>query len=571
MVTLTKLMELFSKKERYKYILLIFLSLVSTFTELISIAMLIPLLASISGEKEFISDFLVNIGLKAELINYLDFQIILILLMFLFFLKFLFLFMISYYRNNFIFDFQLRLTNDLFAKYLKREYLFHVSNNSAKLIKDITEEVHRVSLGYMGSLTTIILDSIMIAVLLIFLLFFQIKTTFIVIIFAALIIYLIYRNLKNKIANLGEKREKYNFFHLKNILQAFEGIKEIKIFQKENEVSKNFNTNSTKARNINWLIMFLNETPRLFFELISVASFLLILWFFVELDYSFFEIISYFTIILAVFIRLMPSINRFIVSYINLTVNKRSLDVIFKELSENSIQEVKSQTEKKISFNKNIIIKNLSFSYENEKNKVFDKFNLEIQKGEFIALIGVTGSGKSTLIDLIVGLLPPNDGKILADGKNIEINKNDWFDKIGYVPQNIFLNDDSIENNIAFTMDNKKVNKSKILEVAKLSQIYEFIKNKQKGFDTIIGERGAKLSGGQRQRIGIARALYSNSEILVLDEFTSALDIKTEEEILMELSKLKKNKTIIISTHKSNVLKYCDRVFDVKNKIFINI
>ncbi len=571
MRNISKLIELFSKKEKYKYILLIFLSLISTFLELISIAMLIPLLASLSGDKELISDFLINFGIPTELIKYLDFQIILILLMALFLLKFCFLLMISYYRNNFIFDFQLRLINDLFSKYLKRRYLFHVSNNSAKILKDITEEVHNVSIGFMGSLTTIILDSIMIAVLLIFLLLIQIKTTFIVIIFAGIIIYLIYRNLKNKIANLGEKREKYNFIHLKNIMQAFEGIKEIKIFRKENEISKNFNTNSIKVKNINWLIMFLNETPRLFFELISVASFLIILWFFVKLDYSFVEIISYFTIILAVFIRLMPSINRFIVSYINFTVNKRSLNVIFKELLENSIQDVKSVTKEKISFNKNIVIKNLSFFYENEENKVFNKFNLEIQKGEFIALIGITGSGKTTLIDLIVGLLSPNVGEILSDGRNIEINKNDWFDKIGYVPQNIFLNDDSIENNIAFTVDSKKVNKEKVIEVSKLAQIYEFIKNKQEGFNTIVGERGAKLSGGQRQRIGIARALYNNSEILVLDEFTSALDIKTEEEILLELSKLKKTKTIIISTHKSDVLKHCDRVFDVKNKTFITV
>ena len=571
MTSVSKLLILFSKKEKYKYFVLILLSVLSTFFELVSIAMLIPLLASISGDKEFILDFLMNLGLSTDLIKYLDFQIMLILVLALFFFKFCILLMISYFRNNFIFNFQLRLNNDLFAKYLKKKYLFHVSNNSAKILKNITEEVHNVSVGFMGSLTTIILDIITISVLLIFLLFVQIKITFIVIIFTGVIIYIIYRYLKNKITNLGEKREKYNFFHLKNLMQAFEGIKEIKIFQKESEISKNFNINSIKIKNINWLIMFLNETPRLFFELISVTSFLIIFWFFVKLEYSFVEIISYFTIILAVFIRLMPSINRFVISYINFTVNKRSLNIIFEELSENSIEEEKTKTKEKISFNENITIKNLSFFYENENHKVFDKFNLEIQRGEFIALIGFTGSGKTTLIDLIVGLLSPNDGEILSDGKNIEINKNDWFKKIGYVPQNIFLNDDSIEKNIAFTSDVKKINKSKIIEAAKLSKIYEFIKKKEKGFDTMVGERGAKLSGGQKQRIGIARALYNNSEILVLDEFTSALDVKTEEEILLELSKLKKTKTIIISTHKSDVLKHCDRVFDVNNKTFLNV
>ena len=572
MNNINKLIKLFSKKEKYKYILLLFLSFVSTFLELISIAMLIPLLASISGEKSFISDFINNIGLPADLVNYLNFENILILIMILFFLKFCFLLAISFFRNNFIFDFQLRLVNKLFKKYLKKKYLFHVSNNSAKILKDITEEVHNVSIGYMGSLTSMILDSIMILTLLSFLLFVQIKTTFIVIMFTGIIIFATYRYLKNKISDLGVKREKYNFIHLKNIMQAFEGIKEIKIFQKEDEISKNFNNNSKNVKHINWLVMFLNETPRLFFELISIISFLIILLFFVKLDYSFVEIISYFTLILAVFIRVMPSINRLVVSYINITVNKKSLNVIFEELLENTTLELnKPQTCKKIHFDKSIVIKNLTFYYENNENKIFDKFNLEIKKGEFIALIGATGSGKTTLIDLIAGLLSPNGGEILSDDENIENNKNSWLDKVGYVPQNIFLNDDSIEKNIAFTTEEEKVDKNKVVEVAKQSQIYEFITSIKDGLNTIVGERGAKLSGGQKQRIGIARALYNNSEILILDEFTSALDIKTEEEILQELSKLKKDKTIIISTHKSDILKHCDKVFDVKNKNFIKI
>jgi ABC-type multidrug transport system fused ATPase/permease subunit len=571
MRSIYKLTKLFSKNEKCKYILLILLSLVSTFLELFSIAMLIPLLASISGEKSFISDFISNIGLPVDLIKYLDFGNILILIMVLFFLKFFFLLTISYFRNNFIFDFQQRLVNELFEKYLKKNYLFHISNNSAKILKNITEEVHHLSIGYMGSLTSIILDCIMIFALLTFLLFVQIKTTFIVIIFSGIIIYIIYRNLKNKITNLGELREKYNFIHLKNILQAFEGIKEIKIFQKEAEISKNFSNNSKNIKHLNWLLMFLNETPRIFFELISIMSFLAILLFLVKLEYLFIEIISYFTIILAVYIKLMPSINRFVVSYINITLNTKSLNVIFEELSEKkSVLTNESEIKKKIYFKNKIVIKNLTFYYENNKHKIFDKLNLEIRKGEFVALVGITGSGKTTLIDLIAGLLSPNEGEILSDNRNIESNKSDWLNKVGYVPQNIFLYDDSIEKNIAFTTNEKKVNRNKVIEAAKQSQIYEFITSKKDKLDTIVGERGARLSGGQKQRIGIARALYNNSEILIFDEFTSALDIHTEEKVLQELAKFKNKKTIIISTHKSNILKHCDRVFDVKKKKFIN-
>jgi ATP-binding cassette, subfamily B, bacterial PglK len=570
MESIHKLFKLFSKKEKYKYIILVFSSFISTFLELISIALLIPLLLSINNEETFTSDFISKIGLPSDLINYIDFINILIFMMIVFFLKFCFLLTISYFRYNFIFRFQLELMNKLFVNYLKRDYLFHVYNNSAKILKDITEEVHNVSVGYMGSLTSIILESIMIVVLLSFLLVIQIKTTFIVIIFAGIILYIIYIILKKNITNLGEKREKYNLINLRNIMQAFEGIKEIKIFQKEKEISQNFINNSKKIQKINWLVAFLNETPRLFFELISILSFLIILLFFVKLNYSFIEIISYFTVILAVFIRIMPSINKCIVSYVNITINKRSLNVIFEELIEkNTIKIIRAN--EKIIFNNKIIIKDLTFYYEKEEQKIFDKLNFEIKKGEFIALIGGTGSGKTTLIDLIAGLLSPKNGGIFVDDKNIADSKNGWFKKIGYVPQNIFLNDDSIEKNIAFTVDEKEVDKNKVIEVSKQSQIYEFVKSKKDQFDTIVGERGAMLSGGQRQRMGIARALYSNSEILILDEFTSALDNKTEEEILKELSKLKGDKTIIISTHRSALLKNCDRVFDVKSKKFVEM
>ncbi len=570
MDSIYKLFKLFTKKEKYKYIILVLSSFISTFLELMSIALLVPLLLSISNEETFASDIINKIGLPADLINYIDFVNIAILIMILFFLKFCFLLLISYFRNNFIFGFQLELMNKLFVSYLKRDYLFHVNNNSAKILKDITDEVHNVSVGYMGSLTSIILESIMIVVLLIFLLIIQIKTTFVVIIFAGIILYIILMVLKKNITNLGEKREKYNLINLRNIMQAFEGIKEIKIFQKEKEISQNFMNNSKKIKKINWLITFLNEIPRLFFELISILSFLIILLFFVKLNFSFIEIISYFTVILAVFIRIMPSINKCIVSYVNITINKRPLNVIFEELIKKNPTKIIGKNEK-VFFNNKIIIKDLIFYYEKEEQKIFEKLNFEIKKGEFIALIGETGAGKTTLIDLIAGLLSPKNGKIFVDDKNIEDNKNEWFEKIGYVPQNIFLNDDSIEKNIAFTVDEKEVDKNKVIEVSKQSQIYEFIKGKKNQFNTIVGERGAMLSGGQRQRLGIARALYNNSEILILDEFTSALDNKIEEEIIKELSKLKGDKTIIISTHRSALLKNCDRVFDVKNKKFVEV
>ena len=265
--------------------------------------------------------------------------------------------------------------------------------------------------------------------------------------------------------------------------------------------------------------------------------------------------------------RVMPSTNKLITSLVNIAVNKRSVEVICDELDQDilNINNIEKNNIEKVDFKSKIEIQNLSFSYEEGEKTVIENINLQINQGEIFAVIGETGSGKTTFVDLLIGLLDPTKGNILSDGKNIKLNKIDWFKKIGYVPQNMYLNDESIKKNIAFTSDEILIDEKKVLEVAKKSKLLELIQNKKDKLNFRIGERGSVLSGGQKQRLGIARALYSNSEILVLDEFTSALDEITEKEIMEEISKLKGEKTIIISTHKPSVLKYCDKIFDVKN------
>ena len=568
MSQLKQIFSIFSKNQKINYILLILFSFIGIFIELVSIGLLIPLIASLSDKKNILIEFSNKIGLSENLVNYIEFENILLFLFLVFILKFLFLISLSFLKNNFITKFQVDLMNKLFKNYLFRDYIFHTSNSSAKFIRDINEEAHHVSVGFMGSLTTIIIEITTIIFLIGFLLFFQTENTILVIVLSFLITFLIYSFLKKKIADFGDRREKFNFLNIENIIQAFGGIKEIKIFQKEKNITLNFNDNSNNMRKLNFLINFFNETPRIFFEFIAVMVFLSVLFLFVRSEYSFIEIVSYFTVILAVFIRLMPSINKLITAYVNITINKKSLKLIHEELK-NFNRSINFPIENKVNFNNSISIKNISFCYDNSEKDIFKNFSLEIKKGEFIALIGDTGSGKSTLLDLITGLLDPSDGKICVDGLNIKNSKAQWFNKIGYVPQNIFLNNSTIQNNIAFVVNNEEYSKENVLNAAKKSQILDFINSKKEKFNTIIGERGSKLSGGQKQRLGIARALYFNSEVLILDEITSSLDIKTESSIINEISMLRGEKTIIMSTHRESLLKNCDRVYDVNKKIFL--
>ena len=567
MENITKLYNLFTTSRKKNLIFLIFMSLICTIIEIFSIGLLIPLVSSFSGDTTIINNIFEKFNVSNDFLDFLSFENTILILLAVYLIKFLLLLSFSYFKNNFFFSFQLELIDRLFKSYIKRNYLFHTSSNSAKIIKNFSEEIHHLTISYVGSIISIITETILISMMLIFLLVLQTKTTIIVLVITGMISFLIFSILKKKISSLGYKRENYNYAHIKNIIQALGGIKEIKIFQKEDEVITNFKKNSLKLRNINWLVSFYNEVPRVFFEFLAVCTFLVILYLFVSIGYSFSVIISYFVIILAIFMRVMPSTNKLITSLVNIAVNKRSVEVICDELDQDilNINNIEKNNIEKVDFKSKIEIQNLSFSYEEGEKTVIENINLQINQGEIFAVIGETGSGKTTFVDLLIGLLDPTKGNILSDGKNIKLNKIDWFKKIGYVPQNMYLNDESIKKNIAFTSDEILIDEKKVLEVAKKSKLLELIQNKKDKLNFRIGERGSVLSGGQKQRLGIARALYSNSEILVLDEFTSALDEITEKEIMEEISKLKGEKTIIISTHKPSVLKYCDKIFDVKN------
>jgi ABC-type multidrug transport system fused ATPase/permease subunit len=262
--------------------------------------------------------------------------------------------------------------------------------------------------------------------------------------------------------------------------------------------------------------------------------------------------------------RLLPSINRILSSLQNIKYYKSSLEIISNEL----VGASKNLNEKEIlvgeiDFKKSLELKHISFSYK-DNNPILENIDLKINKGELIGIIGQSGAGKTTLINIIVGLLTQNSGKIFLDGNELSHDKiNLWKCKIGYVPQDVYLIDDTIEKNIAFGIDADKINSQNIEKSISQSQLKSFINQLPNGINTIVGERGVQISGGQRQRIGIARALYNDAEFLVLDEATSSLDVETETEFINAVLSLKRNKTILIITHRLSTIENCDKIFKI--------
>ena len=319
-------------------------------------------------------------------------------------------------------------------------------------------------------------------------------------------------------------------------------------------------------------VLTINLTPRYYLEITAISVLLGFLF------YSLFEksfsdnLFATLAIFVAAIFKVIPSINKILASLQNFSFYSKSVDVLSDQVVLNE-KPKGNQSDTRLKFNKEILIKKLSFNYTDEKKQVLKNVNMKIKLGETVGILGPSGSGKSTLIDIFVGLHNPTSGQIIIDGKyNLFENLNDWRSKIGYIPQHVFLTDNNIINNIAFGLVGNEIDINKVNKAVKLAQLDDFINQLPDGLYTKVGESGFKLSGGQRQRIGIARALYNDPEILIMDEATSSLDSRTESEVMLSIEKLKKKKTIIIVAHRLNTLDRCDSLYEVNRGkvIFLN-
>jgi len=447
---------------------------------------------------------------------------------------------------------------------LKSNLLFHKKNNSSKFIRNISLETVTYT-AFLNTIYKLISEISLFIGILIFLLYINIKITIIFLLFFS-ILALIYQYLtKNVLIKFGNIRHKYAAIIIRNLQQSFNSIKSIKLANLEQKLVNLYRLNSKKITQAHKINQIASQLPRHYFEFFIVFG----LCFIVFINKNFIQETTYLIMLLAIYsiniAKAVPSIMRIISHLQYADFASGSVSSISRELNFLAKQDKRTELKiklPKVIFEKNIEFKNIYFSYRNSGKKSLKNISFKILKNEHIALIGKSGSGKSTIIDLCTGLLQQQSGTILIDNKNLKnIDINSWHKKIGYVPQTIPILDDTIANNIIFfsQRDDKK-----IYSVLKLARLNSLIQTLPKKIDTILGENGDRLSVGQKQRIGIARALYNNPEILILDEPTSSLDDENENNIIKEITSLK-NKTIILVTHKKNILKYFSKVISIKN------
>lgn len=454
------------------------------------------------------------------------------------------------------------LSRELFNGYIRQPYVFHIANNSSRLIKNIQVETIQF-LELVRAVMTLLVEVTIIIGVASLLIYSEPIGALIMISFFVFSTTLFQQISKKKLITWGAKRQFYELNMMKNLVEGLNGIKDVKVFNKEKYFINYYVKNNYEYHQLNMKYYSLKQYPRVFLEMLSVAGLMGLVFLMTLQGRSPALIMPIIGVFAASAFRLMPSFNKIIVSIQTFRFSNSIINILFEELK--NIREHEQQGSNnfnKIHFLNTISIENINFQYPTASEKTLSNFNLFIQKGQSIGILGPSGSGKSTFVNIFLGLLHPQSGTIKVDDINISNDLNSWRNIIGYVPQSIYLIDDTIISNIAFGIKPEEVDKNRINEVVHLAQLTSLIEQLPDGLNTNVGERGVKISGGQLQRIGIARALYNNPSILVLDESTSALDNFTEKEIMKSVELLlSKSITVIIIAHRLTTLEQCDIIY----------
>lgn len=488
---------------------------------------------------------------------------------FLFVFKCLMTIYISFKKSSLEKDVNDYLSNKLYKSYLKSNYQFFINRNSSNLIANIITEVEKFSYSTIGSVIFLVTEIFLIICITIFLLLNYFHGTLFIIAVISFFFIFIYLFHKKKFVVMGNIRLEQNAQRFKELQKSFHIIQNIKLDHLEEYFAEKFKNNTQLTSNSQVFLQVASEVPKPIVEFIVLCIVIIVVY----IAYFFFnfskdEVLTMLGIYAIALFRLLPSINKILnclnMLKFNISSTNKILDEI-KSLNHSLISNPNKVKFQNFIFKEKITLEKVNFIYESSNKVILDDINLTIRKNEIIGISGASGSGKSTLLNIICFLLAPTSGKILIDDMPIEYIYKSYQLKIGYVSQKIFLIDDTFIQNIIFGVDKVNYDYSLFKDVIKKSDLVKVLDNLPLKENTIIGEKGSKFSGGQQQRIGIARALYKNPEILILDEATNALDEKSEKEILDTVCNLKNNLTIILVSHKKTVLDYCDKVYEIKN------
>ena len=571
----TKLNRILSKKQKIKGIKIIFLMIISSVFELVGIAIMSPFInALLMPENLMENKYIAWLAHILGMQSYIGFLTIMILGIS---VVYLIKNMILIYSRGMQMIYQCQVEEELslamLKSYLNKPYSFYIQTNSSVIRHGAIDDISYV-FQILQTMCQLLAESITVFVIVVYIVYQDFFMAVGIMLAVGLTVAILTLLFKNILKHTGERYRIQDVERNKSIIQISQGVKDIFALQRKHYFYNRYKSiydEYRKSKTINYVIQ---GCPERIIETIFIVSICIVVLFRIAQGVDAMTFVPKLGILAMAAYRLLPSINKFSNGINSIIFYSPSLNAAYEnicaakdELRENG--EGEAESVQKLSFDKSISIRNVVWQYSVLERKILDNVSLEIKKGEAIAIIGESGSGKTTLADILLGLYKPMAGDILVDGREIYSDIKQWSHIISYVPQAVYLLDDTIRENIAFGYND--VDDNRIWNVLEQAQLKEFVKELPEGLDTVVGEAGVRFSGGQRQRIAIARALYSQPDILLLDEATAALDNETEAAVMEAIDSLKGKKTLIIIAHRLSTIKNCNKVYEVKNGNIIDV
>ena len=575
MKLMKQLFYIFPLKQRLQYAGLFILQLVETALDFFGVALILPFVRLMISAEQMQTVWWYQLVTKvigtSEMSSVLLFLTILMAVVYL--IKNAFIMFLIWLRINFIGKSKIRMGARMITCYMHKPYTFHLQRNTSEIIRNINGDVNG-AFSVISAMFALVSDALIVISLTVYLFAVDFIMTIGVLIALAICSVVYFLIVRKKIRSFGQENRKVTAKMYKAIQQAMGGIKEVKIMGREKFFADVYKRCGAESVELSKRYNLISAVPGRLIETLCMFAILTIVAIKIVKGEDLREIVPNLSAFAIAAIRLMPRANS-VNGHINsITFNKPSLEALYEDLTESDREEAERQKEieekKKqnrtvdIGEERNIFAKNITYTYPNKNEPVLRNVSVTVKAGESVGIVGLTGAGKTTLVDIILGLLKPQEGTVCYGALDIHEDYMEWQKHIGYIPQVIYLVDDTIRNNVALGVEEDKIDEDAIWRALENAQLADFVRSLEEGLDTVIGERGVRISGGERQRIGIARALYYDPEILFFDEATSSLDNATEKALMKSINALGAQKTMIIVAHRLTTLSGCDRVYKVE-------
>ena len=581
---LGKINYIFDKKQKRQLIGLGIMIFIGGILETLGVSGMIPVVTAILSPDElvnfvnkyqFLSDicsfFHVDLSRTGSITTILIVGLILIYI-----IKNAYILFLTYRQNTFISRSRNQMISRVLREFLNRPYEAYLETDVPTVFRITDSDIPQTFLLVIALLS--MASEVVVSGLIFLVLLWQDAklTLFVLVVFGTLTLF-ITKILKPRLNAIGARNQALQSRIAKWRIQAIYGLKDVKVLNREDFFIRNYYESGKKAADIARNYAVLNNTPRLLIETVFITAVLAYVAVYVSRAGSIDAMLTTLTTFAVAAMRMLPSVNRINTYLTEIAYTQPGLDYLYENLQEGmkadaEIAERKANSQKeKLVLQDKIMLDHITFHYPNTDTYIFRDAHMEVPKGKSVGIVGTSGAGKSTIVDILLGLLHAQEGEITCDGTNIFKNYESWLAQIGYIPQSIYLVDESIRDNIAFGIDEDLIDDKRIWNILEEAQLKEFVEGLPEGLDTTIGDRGIRLSGGQRQRIGIARALYHDPEILVFEEAPSALDNDTEAAVMEAINSFHGRKTMIIIAHRLNTIEKCDMIYRVENQKLVEI